>query len=251
MKIQYCSDLHLEFPENKQFLKKNPIPAVGEVLILAGDIVLFSKMHEHSDFFDYVSDNFKYTYWIPGNHEYYYFDIADKTGSFREAIRDNVFLVNNIREEIDHVNFLFSTLWTEIKPDKSFEIAQNMNDFYLIYFQKKVLTTDIYNHLHNESLMFLQKELKRNVEKCIVATHHCPTFLNYPEHYKNSILNSAFAVELFDLIEESPVDYWIYGHTHHNTPEFMIGKTKLLTNQLGYVFQGEHKNFVNDKTIII
>ena len=33
MKIQYCSDLHLEFEENKKFLKQNPIKPVGDILI--------------------------------------------------------------------------------------------------------------------------------------------------------------------------------------------------------------------------
>lgn len=38
MRIQYMSDLHLEFSENSMFLKQNEIPVTGEVLALAGDI---------------------------------------------------------------------------------------------------------------------------------------------------------------------------------------------------------------------
>lgn len=38
MKIQYCSDLHMEFHENMRFMKSLPLEPVGDVLVIARDV---------------------------------------------------------------------------------------------------------------------------------------------------------------------------------------------------------------------
>ena len=250
MTIQYCSDLHLEFQENVDFLEENPLKPTGEVLLLAGDIVPFSQMKKHSAFFDFVSDNFKTIFWLPGNHEYYHFELAEKCGALNEKIRPNIFLVNNCAIQHGDVRFIFSTLWSRISPPKQIRLQRKMNDFRLIKYKGKRFTPSDYNKLHIESKAFLQCALQATgPSKTVVVTHHVPTFQNYPKEYLGDILNEAFAVELADMIETSDVDYWIYGHHHQSTPEFRIGSTRLITNQLGYVSNDEHLAFRQDLVI--
>ena len=250
LQLQYASDLHLEFPANKEFLKQHPLQPLGNVLVLAGDIVPFAIMGMHKDFFSNVADHFETTYWLPGNHEYYHFDIAEKGGMVHEQICSNVFLVNNTSVVHENTKLIFSTLWSKISPGHQWQIERSLNDFHLIKHKGFRFSVEQYNQLHEESLAFIQNELKHTKEeKLAIFTHHCPTFLNYPEQYKGDVLNEAFAVELYDLIDASGIAYWVYGHHHSNTPDFGIRNTKLITNQLGYVQRNEHGLFEANKCI--
>lgn len=250
-KLQYASDLHLEFPANKKFLKLHPMEPAGNVLVLAGDILPFVLMDKHSDFFSYLSDHFETTYWLPGNHEYYHFDAAERSGVLHEKIRSNVLLVNNTSVVHKNTNMIFSTLWSKISPGYQWQIERSMNDFHVIKFHGYRFSAEKYNMLHENCLAYITMAMQENkAEKTVVFTHHAPTFLNYPEQYKGDFLNEAFAVELFDLIENSEIDYWVYGHHHSNTPEFAIGNTKLITNQLGYVQNNEHLLFEPGKCVL-
>lgn len=52
------------------------------------------------------------------------------------------------------------------------------------------------------------------------------------ELHTNSSWLKAFTVELFDFISKSPIEFWIYGHSHRNIDR-IIGHTRCLPNQLG------------------
>jgi predicted phosphohydrolase len=252
MIIQYCSDLHLEFKENAEFLARNPIQPEGNILMLAGDVVPFAVMDKHGDFFDQISAQFETVYWIPGNHEYYHSDLQRRSGPLYEKIRKNVLLVNNQVVEHEYVRFILTTLWSEIGPARQWEAQQSLADFQVIKYGDSRFLPIHFNHLHKESKGFIEAALTQKWSgKTVVMTHHVPTLSNYPPEFKGSSLNDAFAVEMADIIEPSGVDYWIYGHHHHFVPEFCMGTTRLVTNQLGYVRYQEHVNFDESSTFTL
>lgn len=246
LSLQYCSDLHLEFNANENYLLQNPLVPKAEILILAGDILPFKLLDKPCRFLDWCAASFKTTYWIPGNHEYYHFDLADVKTPLHEKIRENVILLNNQTITYKNVELIFSTLWSHIPPQFEYIVQQSVNDFNLIKQNGKSITAKDFNALHKTDLEFLKTALAKQTNKQrIIITHHVPTLMHYPEQYKSSNINSAFAVELFDTIESSNATHWIYGHHHCNIPPFKIGNTIMLTNQLGYVQNNEHKNFNN------
>ena len=244
MKIQYCSDLHLEFPENQKFLRRNPLNVVGDILVLAGDVVGFHDLKKGHEFIDFACDHYSAVYWVPGNHEYYGFDITRKPSPLYEKVRDNFYLVNNQSIVVGGVKLVLTTLWSRIDPQHAWDIQRSVADFSAIACGRRKFMVQDFNFLHTESLDFLKGAFQEpGNEPVVVVTHHVPTLMNYPKMYIDSPLKEAFAVELFDLIEDSGTVCWIYGHHHVNTPEFTIGQTKMLTNQLGYVHHYEHGSF--------
>ncbi len=71
MLLQYASALHLEFPANRQWLAENPIQPEGDILVLAGDTRYLGRDFHRLPLWDDLSKNFRATYVLPGNHEYY------------------------------------------------------------------------------------------------------------------------------------------------------------------------------------
>ncbi|MFA6403085.1 MAG: metallophosphoesterase [Salinivirgaceae bacterium] len=245
MKVQYASDLHLEFNMNSLHLAKNPLLIKGEVLLLAGDITYFNDEFFKDEFFDYVSKNFNEVLIVPGNHEYYYgFNLANHNKPFKKSIRFNVHYCNNLVQTIDGVDFILTTLWSRL--DRMFIpfIVNGMNDFYKITYKDDTLNATQYNRINEHSIAFLNEAFKTSKsKKRVVVTHHVPTHLCNPSKYVGNLLNSAFVNSLGDMIETNNIDYWVYGHHHNNLGQVELGKTRIVTNQLGYVQLGECVDF--------
>lgn len=251
MKIQYASDLHLEFKENASYLKHNPLAVVGDILILAGDIgYLGDQIYSRHPFWDWASENFKQVIVAMGNHEFYkFFDIATLCDGYKLQIRHNVAAYYNAVISIDDTDIIVSPLWSSIPLKEAAYTEQVISDFKRIMFKGEMLTFAGFNREHRHCLDFIKSAVSESKARHkVVVSHHVPSFKMLCPKFKDSKANGAFTVELEDFIKASDIDFWIYGHSHYNI-DVRIGNTLCISNQLGYVFHNEHNTFRKDAMI--
>lgn len=252
MKVQYASDLHLEFYDNSVMMARNPFNAVGDVLVLAGDTLPLAKIDEYKihRFFDWCANKFKFTFLIPGNHEYYRSDISTYPDSWTLDLRPNVIMCENQCMTVDDTDFILSTLWSYIPGNKWLTLKKGMSDFVLIHDGDSAITATGYNALHERDLTYIKRAVAESTaKKKVVVTHHVPSRLLVAPEFKDSPLESGFTVDLTDYIESSGIDLWVYGHSHRSI-EHTIGKTLVVSNQIGYaVYEEYKKNFVGNKFV--
>ncbi len=246
MKIQYASDLHLEFRENSSFLNHHPLTVSGEILILAGDIgYIGDENYSRHPFWDWASENYRQVIVIPGNHEFYkMFDIDKLHDGWSWEIRKNISCYYNVVQSLtDETELITTTLWGHIKLQDAFQTESAITDFRRIRHGDGLLDWTRFNAEHDRCFRFLEQSVQQSKSKhIIVATHHVPSFELMAPEFKGSSLNGAFTVELGNYIAGSPIEYWIYGHSHRNIDK-TIGNTRCVSNQLGYVFNNEHLTF--------
>ena len=234
MKLRYLSDLHLEFIKPAQiqnFIKRIPVGR-DEICILAGDIGN-PYQSNYDTFLKFISKNFKKSFIIPGNHEYY-----NKTKTIYETNVylkkyfeqfDNISFLNNEFEHYDDHFFIGTTLWSQITNPK-YEI----NDVYEIpnfdYIQ--------YNKLNIQSVDFLKTILDEINKNSIIITHHMPSSCLINDKYKSKKMlpyHQWFYSNMDELIKKNKdkIKCWIYGHTHTSSSNIIHG-IPFLCNPIGY-----------------
>lgn len=247
MRIQYASDLHLEFEGNRRWLSQDGLKPDGDILVLAGDITYLGVPYAFKfDFFDWCSDHFFQTLIVPGNHEFYGgFDVAETLSGFDCSLHDNVRYVNNKSVVIGDTELFFTTLWTKIDPVCLPAVQRGMNDYRLACYNGQVLKASDVDGIHQQCLSWLESAIVSSSAKHkVVVTHHCPSCRREFNNYPDGVLNSAFHVDLDACIERCGADCWIYGHTHFNGGSgTQIGSTHLFSNQLGYISYNEQLFF--------
>ena len=251
MKIQYASDLHLEYPSNSYYIINNPLKVTGDILILAGDIhVINSEKYLENPFWDWASKNYKQVIIAYGNHEFYNdYDLSTMKDGFKLKIRENIYYYYNCVISIDDIDIIISTLWSYIQDKNKKACEDTIGDFKLIKWGEETLTSDLFNKEHKRCLDFVKKSLKESKAKTkIVVTHHVPSSLLVAKEFQGSDVNEAFTVDLTDFIKECGAKYWIYGHSHRNINK-VIGKTSCICNQVGYISDEEEETFNHEINI--
>lgn len=263
MNVQYLSDLHLEFPENREYIRNNPIIPSADILIIAGDLGhlnLFRKHHiykEYCDsFLDYCSKNWKRVIIIPGNHEYYGGTTAVMTQVPRQYdIADNITFINNYSLFLDEYNVMIfgATLWANIPYENQMSVYFGMNDYNFINYrrgEKLSIKNSIDEHIRTLTCIEgLPAKETRNY-KLIIATHHGCHIKCLNSNYNNPRTNSAYTTDLRGIIEQIKPEAWIVGHTHFSQV-FKYDETIIAENSLGYVSYGNEKNFLRNAIIDI
>lgn len=243
MRIQFVSDLHLEFPENTRWFANHPLEVVGDILLVAGDSgYINTPDYIHHPFWEWASENYKQVIIALGNHEFYQFaDPTDFPDGYVGEICHNVHYYYNAVVSIGDIDIIVSTLWSHIDLDKMYYTERGVSDFYRIMYQGHHLSAIDFNSEHERCLQFIKGAVEKSGAKTkIVLTHHVPTQLCTAKEFRDSPINGAFYVELGNYIANTDIDYWIYGHSHRNI-EATIGSTRILSNQFGYFTHSEYQ----------
>jgi len=232
MKIQVLSDLHIEFEEFDYYSSQ------ADVVVLAGDVHIKEKGVQWA--LDNIQD--KPVIYVLGNHEFYGKAYPKHVSTLKQlSVGTNVHILENDAVEIDGVNFLGCTLWTnfELYGDprlSGFQCQQLMTDY------KKIRVSPRYSKLrsidvsviHRKSFNWLDKKLESlKGKECVVVTHHVPSERSVPEHNKGSVLTSAYVSNLeATIIKHSPL-LWLHGHLH-NSSDYQVEDCRVICNPRGY-----------------
>lgn len=181
MKIQYASDLHLEFGDNSKWLKSNPLLPSADILVLAGDIgYLGDANYVTHPFWDKVSEGFKKVIVIPGNHELYkFYDINELHEGWNQEIRPNVHIhYNSVIKLDDTTELIASMLWSKIPPGEEYITEHCVSDFKRIRNGELRLSSERFNEEHTRCHNFIKKAVNGSEAKnIVVVTHHVPSLV--------------------------------------------------------------------------
>eukprot|EP01084_Bolivina_argentea_P215966 366790_1 len=155
--IQIASDIHLEFPNVYQRMKR--IRANAPILALLGDIG-YPSTNVYQIFIEEMSKIFKYVLIIAGNHEYYSNEIYETHSILRQidAQYKNVIFLQKQSIELDEfpgIKILGCTLWVKYYGSLQKKAKKWINDFQCIEINETK-----YNQLYKNVIEKNKTEIK-------------------------------------------------------------------------------------------
>ncbi len=242
MKINYFSDIHLEFG-------RSAVPDTdADIVIAAGDIGIYDQG------IAWLKAIKKPVIYVAGNHEYYTHEYQDTLRMLKaECANTNIHFLENNTFKFQGVRFLGCSLWTDLfvdGPVTADVLAYNLNDFRRIRFADGEFNPTQYSGLYHHSRSWLEKALARPYNgKTVVVTHHAPTQRSWPGS-PNTIRKFAYCNDLKSFFYAYNISAWFHGHTH-SLGDYRIEDTRILSNTRGYVGRKVVDKFDLNKTVII
>lgn len=226
-RIQVLSDLHFEFDPDGGEAFTQAVPVLGDVLILAGDLIPLREDGAVRRALRGFCDRFARVIFVPGNHEYYQTSPADAEGLLHACAGDlpNLHVLNPGIIILGETRFIGATLWFPETPDEIL-YRRYLNDFRMI---KGFLPWA--HDTHTAHLQFLKTHVRPGD---VVVTHHLPHPRSISQAHARSSLNRFFlAADAAGLVERSGARLWIHGHTHTGC-DYTVGETRVVCNPRGY-----------------
>lgn len=225
MRIQYFSDIHLEFGP----LEITPTDA--DVIVAAGDIGIGRQG------LDWLKLFRKPVIYVAGNHEFYGQEhFSTLTNLTSGAGGSNVQFMEKRSWEYEDVRFLGCTLWSDLggnDNDQLQELVSIVNDFRKIRYRADLLNPESYIRLHQESRRWLFAELAKPFPgKTVVVTHHAPTPWSWRDN-PSQLKRYAYCNDLREVLHSFEIAAWFHGHTHA-VSDYRCSGTRILCNPRGY-----------------
>ncbi|GAB6067106.1 metallophosphoesterase family protein [Methylothermus subterraneus] len=224
MRIQYFSDLHLEFGDFQ-------LPEVdADVVVAAGDIGIGLQG------LNWLARLGREVVYVAGNHEFYAHEHGSLLARLEQAAAGSrVHFLENQSRIIGGVRFLGCTLWTDLgggEEDVS-ALEDLVNDFRKIRFGNENYSLAQYTRLHRRSRAWLEENLKTPFSgPTVVVTHHAPTFWSW-DGRPSALMRLAYCSDLRELMYEYEIALWFHGHTHA-VWDYRCAGTRVLCNPRGY-----------------
>lgn len=194
-RIQYLSDLHLEYRKTAVTVK-----AGAPYLALCGDIGNPFKQ-KYTDFLHKVSGQFDKVFVVAGNHEYWHHPDMNAVNDQIYKVcgsKNNLFFLKDDKHILDCGTTVYgSTLWSS-KHDR--------------------MHTECVKLIEN---MILKSNINQNI---IMLTHFLPSFDLITDEFKRKYCDTQdrWATDLNYLIRH-PVSAWICGHSHCKITKYING----------------------------
>ena len=230
MLVKLMSDLHLDLDRTfgRDFLESLDGSNI-DLLILAGDILTFRDKYrkESTKVLAKISQKFKLTLYVPGNHEWWFSSFkegGELMAEWGQKFSNIKFLTRYNPQTIGKTKFVGCTMWYP----KSYEAEEQKRywpDFKYIWDS---------SNIYEENAKDI-KYLKENVdENTFVITHHLPHRMAIHPRFKMVDTNCYFLCDQSELIAAKNPKFWAFGHTHQSC-DFKIGPTRLICNARGYL----------------